>query len=215
MLRLVLLGFITVAAASAQPFGVGAKIGRPLSDAFDSISGSNTQEGYESETASYVVGPFVELRLPFRFAVEVDALYRSLEFGRVAPSSGGGLILRPTEADSWEFPFLLKKRMSGGLVQPFVAGGFSYNRLADVRQSVECLRQDCGGITPFDTPPELQNKSRFGFVAAAGVDFRALFLRIAPEVRFTRWTQTSFADPIGDLLDSNDNQFDFLVGISF
>jgi hypothetical protein len=47
-----------------------------------------------------------------------------------------------------------------------------------------------------------------------GVDFKALVIHITPEIRYTRWGAKQFIDPNG-LLNSNQNQAEFLVGFKF
>jgi hypothetical protein len=46
------------------------------------------------------------------------------------------------------------------------------------------------------------------------VDVKVLVIHITPEVRFTRWGAKHFIDPIG-LLNSKQNQAEFLLGITF
>lgn len=73
------------------PVSIGAKIGVPLTDAFDTR---------------------VELRLPHGFGVEFDALYNRLNydsyFFAMTPSSGRRSYFTSTRADRWNFPILLK-----------------------------------------------------------------------------------------------------------
>jgi hypothetical protein len=61
-------------------------------------------------------------------------------------------------------------------------------------------------------PPELRSKTSTGIVIGGGVDIHPLFLHISPEVRYTRWTSQHFAS---DVLSSNQNQVEFLLGITF
>jgi hypothetical protein len=49
-------------------------------------------------------------------------------------------------------------------------------------------------------------------VIGGGVKIHALFLRISPEIRYTRWTSPHFSSY---LLNSNQNQAEFLLGITF
>jgi hypothetical protein len=51
-----------------------------------------------------------------------------------------------------------------------------------------------------------------GVAVGGGVDIHAAFLHISPEVRYTRWMTQRFAE-YG--LTSNQNQAEFLVGITF
>ncbi|HWQ55868.1 MAG TPA: hypothetical protein VN442_19425 [Bryobacteraceae bacterium] len=85
-MRAIILCFIlTAAPAMAQQFSAGVKAGGQLLDDIDSYWGA-------SESKHWVAGATVEIALPFRLAVEVDA---------------------------WDFPVLLKYRpgrlfISGG-----------------------------------------------------------------------------------------------------
>jgi hypothetical protein len=68
--------------------------------------------------------------------------------------------------------------------------------------------------TSTSSPAELANTTTRGFVLAGGVDVKALVIHVAPEVRYTRWGARQFIDPAG-LINSNQNQAEFLVGITF
>jgi hypothetical protein len=67
--------FVFGVSAAAQPFGVGVKVGVPLNDALSAKPGGVLS--YVENTNRWVAGPFVEVRLPGRFALELDALSRS------------------------------------------------------------------------------------------------------------------------------------------
>src|SRR5436309_87001 len=84
--------------ACAQPVGAGLKVGGLLTDAL-TVRNVPTLAAFTAEGHRYIVGPYVELRLPFQLAVEVDALYRNYDFMNAGVNSGVG---------SWEFPMLLK-----------------------------------------------------------------------------------------------------------
>jgi len=73
---LVVTGF-----ASAQPFGAGLKVGVPATDAFKVSNFPIFVDPFTADARPYTIGPYVELRLPARMAIEVDALYRSYDFG--------------------------------------------------------------------------------------------------------------------------------------
>ena len=51
----------------------------------------------------------------------------------------------------------------------------------------------------------------------AGVEVKLLFIRIAPELRYTRWGSRAFTvQSVGTtILEANQNQAEFLVGIHF
>src|SRR5690348_3796874 len=92
----------------AQHLSVGIKGGVPLTDAFSdqTAHGVDTLVHTFSDSKNFVIGPAVELGLPFGFAVEADALYRPLNLtidSTVFPKS---VIRSATDITSWEFPIL-------------------------------------------------------------------------------------------------------------
>lgn len=104
----------------AQSLSVGVKAGIPLNDAFtDSNNGSPFSP--TAITNRYIIGPQVELRLPFHLGVEADALYRHF-------------VVNGDGASQWEFPILLKYHFKGvPLVHPFVDAGPIFNHVSDIR----------------------------------------------------------------------------------
>lgn len=167
--------------AAAQPFGAGLKLGSTL---------TNSISAAESETipnsATFIVGPYVELRLPLGFAIEGDALYYPSLYSNAA---GGGSV--------WQFPILAKLRFLKGPIRPYIEGGPAYSHLTDVK-----------------TLPDLLHSSDFGITLGAGVELKLLALRIAPEIRYNGFLFTNVQSPQG-LFQSNRNQAVFLVGIGF
>jgi Outer membrane protein beta-barrel domain len=180
-MRTFLLLFVSASlVAVAQPVGAGLKLGTTLTDALSYASGQNPS-GH-----NFVVGPYVEVRLPAGFAIEGDALYQSGLFSSVA--TGGA---------SWQFPIVAKKRLLSGLVRPYLEGGVAFSHITDLKNI-----------------PELNHSSNFGIVLGAGLELKVLALRVAPEVRYTGYFLRSIQSPTG-LFESNKNQAVFLVGIGF
>jgi hypothetical protein len=196
---------IAIGNASAQfPVSIGIKGGVALTDAFENntFSYPNTLTGpivihNYSPSKDYVVGPFIEVRLPFGFGVEADGLYRPLHF---ATSSGiaAGENLVPASylpgAHAWEFPILAKYRFKLPVARPYVDAGPSFRTINN---------------------GYLGQVSNHGFAAGAGVDIKALLLHVSPEIRYTRWGADNIpAGAIGPPY-SNKNQVELLVGIGF
>jgi hypothetical protein len=78
------------------------------------MSSYHSSGALASGGSRYVIGPTVELRLPFSLGIEVDTLYR-----RVNNPSGS----------AWEFPILAKYRVPvRGRVAPDAVGGGSFQR---------------------------------------------------------------------------------------
>jgi hypothetical protein len=117
--------------------------------------------------------------------VEFDALYRHYSL------DGSGV-------NEWDFPILLKYRFSDvPVLHPFVDAGPIFNHVSEISQATS------NGSVP-------------GVVFGAGLDLHALFLHVKPEFRYIHWMDPNhdFATLNSDLA-SNQNQAQFLVGITF
>ena len=176
-------GLLFALSLSAQPVSFGLRAGTPLDDAFVNDGGKFS---FSHDTQRLVIGPTIELRLPFHLGLEADALYRRYNIGGTV--------------NHWEFPILVKYRFSGApLVHPFVNAGPSFNHVSDPGMFL-------------DRP----NASTAGFTIGAGIEVRALILRLSPELRYTRWRDKNIdLAPSNSGLSSNQNQFEFLVGFTF
>jgi hypothetical protein len=53
-----------------------------------------------------------------------------------------------------------------------------------------------------------------GVVLGGGLELKLPFIRISPEIRFTRWGAKNITD-LGGVLHLNQNQAEFLIGITF
>lgn len=218
MIRVFLLLAVTIP-AFAQGFSVGVKAGVPLTDAFHAVSGNFRDiPSYFSNPPRYTLGPTVELRLPLRLSIELDALYKRLNYNSNTDGGAHGFQLAGTTGNSWEFPLLLKHRLSGGPIRPYLAGGVTFDRLSGFRQLVRGFTGGgLGVVTTSQAPTELKDDFRTGVVLGGGLEVRALFLRLSPEIRYTRWGRDTFRDTccLGSMLRSNPNQAEFLLGITF
>jgi hypothetical protein len=180
------------ASALAQPFSAGIKAGLPLTDFV------NTVQGVTSTTTNrYLVGPTAELHLPWGFGVEVDALYRHFDYKNIVGSTLGALG-SVNSAGDWEFPLLLKYRFPAKVVRPYVDGGVAFDKLTGLAGTVT-------GNTEKGTTE--------GAVFGGGLDVHVLLVHVLPEIRYTRWTSQHFN--IANVLNSNQNQAEVMVGITF
>lgn len=201
-MRSVFLLLFGAAAAFGGPFGFGVKAGVPLTDFVSTVSSQNFSS-YTSTKNPYIIGPMLELRLPFGLGVEFDALYRhySLQATQLPVSARTG---------AWEFPLVAKYRLPSPLVHPYVEGGVAWDRLAGFEQSITGVLPS----SPVLSVPQPVNQTTTGFVLGAGIDLHLLIIHVSPEIRYTRWGAQHFLDPNGGF-SSNQNQAEFLVGISF
>ncbi len=169
---------------AAQPISFGVKLGTPLNDAFSDTGGKYF---FSRGTDRYVIGPTIEIRLPFTgLGVEADALYRRYNIG--------GPI------NQFEFPILVKYRFPGLLVvHPFVDAGPSFNYVSDSL-----------------TPTDVRHSGTTGIAIGGGLELKALIIRVSPELRYTHWgNQNISLSSRNSGLSSNQNQIQFLVGITF
>jgi hypothetical protein len=90
-----------------------------------------------------------------------------------------------------------------------VEAGVAWDTITGLKETIDQVAAS--------SPSELQKNTTMGFVLGGGVDIHAVFLHISPELRFTRWSsqQINAVQSTIDLLHSNLNQAEFLVGITF
>jgi hypothetical protein len=205
MLKTTILTCFMAAAAFAQPIGIGLKGGLPFNDLFEARA-NNVQ----TETRRYIIGPMVELRLPAGISIEADALYSRANFSSPL-GAAGSLITAPFNTNSWEFPILLKKKFGGAdavvaAARPYIGAGASFRRLSGVSTLGSFITGNRSGTV---------DRNNTGFVAGGGVEFRALFIRIAPELRFTYWGTDHFTEGLANVFRTNKAQGQFLLGVYF
>ncbi len=144
-----------------------------------------TSGSFSATTNRFIVGPEAELRLPFHLGIEVDALYRHYRL------AGNGV-------NEWDFPILLKYHFKGvPLLHPYVDAGPVFNHVSNI----------------FSATP---NQSAAGFALGGGIDIHALLIHVTPEIRYIHWGSQNYSfAALGSSLSSNQNQAQFLVGVTF
>lgn len=184
-----------------QLLSFGIKAGVPLTDAYNAgFSGYLSTTSYNRQ---YIIGPTVEVHLPFRLSFEADALYRRNGFDLVSTNLPI-YNLPPTYArdiiNDWQFPLLAKYELTSGPLRPFVDAGLTYRHVST------------SGTSP-STPA---NPSTAGFTVGGGVSLHAFILRLSPEIRYTHWASEPFSlSNFSGILRSTDNQADILLGLTF
>jgi opacity protein-like surface antigen len=200
--------FAAPLAFPGELFSFGVKGGVPLNNAFDTATTGNID--YVSDTRRWTAGPEFDINLPLGFAVEIDALYRRLDFE--SNETVSEIEHQATTSNAWDFPLLLKWRVPPmGPVRPYVGAGPTFRDVTNVNQVTTFF----GGTPPPPTstslPVELNRRFTTGFTAVAGIQ---LFKHVSPEIRYTRWGWNSFENP-GSAFRSNPNQWDFMLGLTF
>jgi len=207
-MRPLLLLLAGAAVLPAQPISFGVKAGVPLTDFIDTVSNNPSFSAF-TNSKQFILGPMIELHLPWGFAIEGDVLYRHFDYHALPSLPDIGSYGAST--NDWEFPILLKYRFAArGPVRPYVGLGVAFDTLQGVT-NLGTLGNIAG--TEPSTPTEEKNSGTEGVVLEGGLDFHFLFLHIAPELRYTRWTSQHFNLP--NVLSSNQNQAEFLVGLTF
>jgi hypothetical protein len=199
--------FLCAGILSAQSFSVGVKGGVPLAGDLDSYWAT-------SESRRYTVGPMVTAGLPFGFRLEFDALYRRVGF-RTANQDFGAYSERD-RGNSWEFPILVRRALWRGVYAgigyaPRVINGSAHANYVTVVSINPLIR----AYSEYTLPGSWD--TTHGVVSAVGIEKRRGPLRIAPEVRYTRWNKLAVDvnGPRGFAIHSTRDQVDVLVGIRF
>ncbi len=188
-LVIILFGLSMPLQAQLNPIEFGFKAGVPLRDLVK-VKDADADSGDHS--APFTAGGLLQLNLPIGFAIEGNALYRR-------PGYQIGTIQR--RQSQWEFPVLVKGYPLGRnpVIQPYAGAGISFRhtsaKLADASA----------------------NEGNRGLVLAAGIRNGPGRIKISPEFRFTRWFSATrlFSRLQGERAETNKNQLEFLVGITF
>lgn len=168
---------------------LGVKAGVPLNDAINTVDGASN--AVTTNTDRWLVGPTVEIHLPFRLSFEADALYRREGY---TPLSLAGLAGAGNQTiNDWQFPFLGKYEFRREVIRPFVDAGVTYRHLSGAGA--------------------LSDANNAGFTVGGGITAKLLFLRISPEIRYTRWGSGSVLN--NGFVTRSQNQADFLLGFTF
>lgn len=161
-MRIGLALVLSISCAAAQGLGIGVKGGVPFSDVFKATgeTGLLATEISHISTQRFILGPMVEIRLPFGLGVEFDALYK--RFDQTGESIHVGSTVIKT-GNSWEFPLLGKYRIGRSFAKPYVEAGVPFNHLS-------------GYLVPFRTlpnPPSSQpeaSTTRTGVALGVGIE---------------------------------------------
>lgn len=121
--------------------------------------------------------------------------------------------------NDWEFPVLLKHKLRLPVLHSFVEAGVAPRTIGGRVAGTSQLSL----TTPASTPPvgpsvPVSYSPSVGFVAGGGVEFNPGRLRVAPQVRYTRWAAAPVDGlfySLGSTYSSNQNQLDLLVGVSW
>ena len=180
---------------------IGALGGVRLTDGFS----------YHDESRRYVVGGSVEIHLPARFAIEADALYQRIgdttSFYNVNGAASIYFVTRE-RGDSWQFPLYVKYyfRPQTAAWQPFVGTGYAFRTVSFHTDSSTLSSNDLSTSTT-NFSGDFRSNLGVGASIVAGLRFHYGPMAFVPQVRYTRWGDTS--DGIGK------NEATLLLGVTF
>jgi hypothetical protein len=202
--------FAVALSCAAQPVTVGVKAGfRTTND----LEGAGT-----SESKYYMFGPMVEVRLPYGFAFEADALYRRFGYSSTTYGLLGDTFTDRERANSWEFPLLLKYRLSHRGVRPFVSAGYAPRHIGGgSTASGFTVAYPSGSRVPYSYSSNTRYDTDHGLVAGFGVAWKFGRLHISPEARYVRWKHPpySYEGSRGYYLLVPQNEVQVLLGMGF
>jgi hypothetical protein len=221
--RYLFVVFLTCCACAAQLITVGAIGGGRVTDDVllfpaPGLNGVSTASAFRLESRFYDVGPTIEIGLTHGFAVEFDAVYHRQGFFSTFYHDTLYYTNRVRD-NSWEFPLLLKHKLRFSVLNPFIEAGVAPRTITGtVAGAVQV------SLTPPSPPSALGPRvpmgysPSVGFVVGGGLQFNPGHLRLAPQVRYTRWATASIGGlyyGLGSTYSSNQNQVDLLVGVSW
>lgn len=187
-----LAGLLLSQTERAVSVSAGFKLGAPINNP----SNQNAPVTIATD-GRWVGGPSLEVKLPYRLAIEVDALYRTRQSTtsyrfQLDQTTNPYNTRSTTSTGAWDFPLLLKRRFQAGSARPFVSLGYQWSHLSDKSSYYyDCLGPQ-GSCKPAGYPVDLTGgrvTSSFverSVVAGGGLEFRTRYGTIAPEVRVTR-----------------------------
>jgi Outer membrane protein beta-barrel domain len=167
-------------------FDFGVKGGTSFTNLLQTTGTIDSSNLVLKKSNDYIVGPVVELRIPFGFAIEVDGLYRGTEY--TLTNSG---VRSTINAQAWEIPYLAKFRFPIPLLKPFISAGGAYRSFTDLPNSITATQN--------------------AFVLGGGLELRISKLRLSGEARFLRWGSSSNSN----LVQLGQNQAEVLFGLVF
>jgi hypothetical protein len=215
------LMLVYLGVASAQSIGVGIKAGIPVTENFDAGSGGYTKSYFtsSSKTKRYTLGLSGTVYLPHRFGIEVDGLYRRLNYDwfNVSYPSGNdaGLVYDWTTAagNRIDIPVLLRWspiRSVYALTGPVLGIHYGFDQRRHFVQNL-VLAGYSDTVTNSNEP--FAHRVSKGIVFGVGIDRKAKRLHVKPEVRWTHWLDPAFDSYL--YLAPATNEFEVLVGFEF
>ena len=185
---------------------------------------------YSATTDSPKVGfgPALEYRITNHISAGVELLFHRVQYKQVTETRTGkkdtstttdsrplATLTETTRSNTWEAPVLARYyglRERGIFSKLYVLGGGSFRRTTNVRTANEIT--NANGTTDYNEIAARPAKAnQIGVVGGFGIRFIDNYrIRIAPEVRITRWNGFAFQ---GQAVNSVRNDIQGGIGITF
>jgi len=188
---LAFLSFSNLIFAQHLDFGLGfgVKGGVPFTDLLEATGVINQPNAAARKSGDYLIGPVVELRIPFGFAFEVNGLYRGTEY-----QFTGNNTVSTVHSQAWEIPYLAKFRFPIPILKPFISGGGAYRTFTELPSSL------------------VITQTNHAFVLGGGLELRISRLRLSSEARWLHWNSPPNSQ---NGVQLGQNQGEVLFGIIF
>lgn len=187
-------------------------------------SGSTPAHGLVfTPTAEYRLRPNLSIGLEFHFLHAQYKQRTEIRTGTTDPAFATDTrkvttVTESTKASYYEVPVLLHyyglrhKGLFGLWAKSYATGGFTYRHVGTIRSGTEYANAD--GSTDYnEIAVAADHTNQLGLVAGIGLRFVDAFrIKVAPEVRYTRWLSTTFH---GEAFRSAANQLTAGLGFSF
>jgi|SRR5688572_6600060 len=207
----------------AELISIGLKSGVPITENF-SAGESGFHAGfsvYGSKTRRYTFGPTVTMRLPHRLGLEVDGLYRRLNYDSfrysITTVSDGGTThsWSTTAGNRFEVPILLRWTTTSRV---YIVAGPTLSIHSGFTQRTHRIANfvRAGYSDTFQTsskPIELLHRVDAGAAVGVGYDAGSKWLHLKPELRYSLWISRGFLST--PYFSPARNELAFLLGFEF
>lgn len=215
---------------AAIDFEVGARGGVPVSSALMGQYSGPVQmvygvtlpfSGYRPVNRRYALGPSVTAGLTRRFSLQWDALYRRYGFDSAlpvinTPSSGAWAREEWVRVSQWNHSGQLRYRwgrLLAGAGATLHRVGVPEVRYRSTRRGL-FDREPFVGVGTSSIAQELRYRNGYGVVASGGLVWKVGWLRIHPELRYTRMTRLPFrGEGPGGSIQTRVHQWEVLIGV--
>lgn len=215
-------------------FNIGFRVGTPITSLVSGVSSvestaadppTTTSTEVSGEGLRLFAGPTFEYVVTHDLTIGADFLYRRAGYDSAVQLSyqetddtDADVIFQEfqeTRLNYFDLPVVARffpGRMDPKGSRPYVLGGVALRFASGVSTTTEVVDEE-GIVDTNKTPIDLANSASFGGVVGAGIRLvDDVGIKIDLEGRYTRWAQSVIQTGAAN---SNQNQLEFLFGISF